>query len=99
MAPLYRPSIWPLLLHVSLCLQADGCFGGVQNSVEQGPYSVLGISPTATSQEVRQAFRRQAACWHPDKWAHKGSPHDVAEARERFSRVQEAYDALQGMLD
>ena len=52
-------------------------------------YSELGLSEGASAAEIKQAFRRLALKWHPDKNA------DNREAaEERFKRIAEAYDVL-----
>ncbi|CAK8995983.1 unnamed protein product [Durusdinium trenchii] len=45
------------------------------------PWSVLGLSPGASSSEVRRAFRARARLWHPDRG---GDP-------ERFQALSQAY--------
>jgi len=52
-------------------------------------YSMLGISSTASDAEVRQAYKKLAFKWHPDKNIGKES-----EATEKFRRVSEAYEVL-----
>lgn len=49
------------------------------------PYRTLGISPTASEQELRAAYRRLALRHHPDR--NGGS----LESARRFEDVQEAY--------
>ncbi|MBR4809508.1 MAG: TerB family tellurite resistance protein [Bacteroidales bacterium] len=56
-------------------------------------YSVLGISPTATDDEVKTAYRRMAMKNHPDKVATLG-PEVQKAASEKFRQVQEAYEAI-----
>ena len=51
-------------------------------------YEVLGISKSATADEIRKAHRRLVRQHHPD--ANKGNP----QAEEKFKEVQEAYDVL-----
>jgi DnaJ-class molecular chaperone len=51
-------------------------------------YDVLGVSRTATSDEIRKAYRRLARQYHPD--ANKSDP----RAQEKFIEAQEAYDVL-----
>ncbi|MCR5709524.1 MAG: TerB family tellurite resistance protein [Bacteroidales bacterium] len=59
----------------------------------ESAYAVLGISPTATDDEVRSAYRRMAMKNHPDKVATLG--HDVQKAAaEKFRQVHEAYEAI-----
>lgn len=52
------------------------------------PYAVLGISKTASDDEIKKAHRRLAKQLHPDL-----KPGDVASA-ERFKRVNAAYEFL-----
>ncbi|PWT96216.1 MAG: molecular chaperone DnaJ, partial [Blastocatellia bacterium] len=51
-------------------------------------YEVLGISRTATDQEIKSAYRRLAVRYHPDK-----NPND-ASAEEKFKEAAEAYGVL-----
>ena len=56
-------------------------------------YTVLEISPTATDDEVRSAYRRMAMKYHPDRVATLGT--DVQKAaEEKFKKVQEAYEEI-----
>ena len=56
-------------------------------------YTVLGISPSATDDEVRTAYRKMAMKNHPDKVATLG-PEVQKAAAEKFRQVQEAYEAI-----
>ena len=56
-------------------------------------YKILGISPTATDDEVKKAYRKMAVENHPDKVAYLGE--DVQRAaKEKFQRINEAYEAI-----
>ncbi len=56
-------------------------------------YKILEISPEATDEEVKKAYRRMAVKYHPDKVAHLGE--DVKKgATEKFQQVQAAYEAI-----
>ena len=55
------------------------------------PYSVLGVSPNATDEEIKKAYRRLSRKYHPD--ANINNP-DKAAAEERFKEVQAAYDQI-----
>jgi DnaJ-class molecular chaperone len=52
------------------------------------PYQELGVSRTASADEIRKAFRKLAKQHHPDT-----NPNDK-EAEERFKRVSAAFDIL-----
>ena len=56
-------------------------------------YTVLGISPTATDDEVRSAYRKMAMKNHPDKVATLGADVQKAAA-EKFRQIQEAYETI-----
>ena len=52
-------------------------------------YAVLNVDKSATSAEIRKAYRKQALLNHPDK-----NPGDEDAAQKRFLQVAEAYDVL-----
>jgi DnaJ like chaperone protein len=56
-------------------------------------YAVLEISPSATDDEVRTAYRRMAMKNHPDKVATLG-PDVQKAAAEKFRQIQEAYETI-----
>ncbi len=51
-------------------------------------YAILGVSRTATQEEIKKAYRRLAVKYHPDK-----NPGDK-EAEEKFKEAAEAYEVL-----
>ena len=57
------------------------------------PYSVLKVSPSATSQEISQAFRREMLKHHPDRQAN-ATPVERERATERSKIISEAYQKL-----
>ncbi|VBB44242.1 DnaJ domain protein [uncultured Desulfatiglans sp.] len=57
------------------------------------PYEVLGVERNAGQDEIRSAYRRLAAQYHPDKLSHLGQEFQ-ALAEKRFKEIQEAYETL-----
>lgn len=57
------------------------------------PYTVLGVSRGASAAEIKQAYRKLAAQYHPDKVAHLGPEFQVL-AEKRFKEIQEAYQQI-----
>ena len=56
-------------------------------------YRVLEVSPNASDDDVRRAYRRMSMKHHPDKVAHLGAEFQKA-ATEKFQRVNAAYAAI-----
>jgi molecular chaperone DnaJ len=51
-------------------------------------YETLGLSKSATSAEIKKAYRKMAIKYHPDK-----NPDNKA-AEEKFKKAAEAYEIL-----
>eukprot|EP00960_Hanusia_phi_P037934 753199-Hanusia_phi.AAC.1 len=68
-------------------------------------YSVLGIPPSSSQQEVKRAYHQLSLKWHPDKWFAEGgafegmeqaevTEEDGQQARAHFYRISTAYEVL-----
>jgi len=55
------------------------------------PYSVLGVSPNASNDEIKKAYRELSRKYHPDSYVDNPLA-DLAE--EKFKEVQEAYEQI-----
>ena len=56
------------------------------------PYSVLGVSRTATEEQVKKAYRELARKYHPDNYV----DNPLADlAQEKMKQINEAYDQIQ----
>ena len=58
------------------------------------PYTVLGVKPDASDEEVKRAYRELARKYHPDNYQNNPLA-DLAE--EKMKEVNEAYDAITKM--
>ena len=56
------------------------------------PYKILGVSPDATDEDIKTAYRGLARKYHPDKYRDS----DLAEmAGEKMKEINAAYDEIQ----
>lgn len=56
------------------------------------PYQVLGVSPSATDEQIKNAYRELARKYHPDNYANN----PLADlAQEKMKEINEAYDQIQ----
>ena len=62
-------------------------------SQRKDPYKVLGLTSTATDEEVKKAYRRLAMKYHPDKV--EGMGEEVKKnAEAQFREINEAYEQI-----
>ena len=62
--------------------------------MNKNPYEVLGVSQTATDDEVKKAYRELSRKYHPDSYVNN----PLAElAEEKFKEVQQAYEQIMKM--
>ncbi len=55
------------------------------------PYSVLGVSPNASDEEIKRAYRELARKYHPDNY-HDNPLSDLAQ--EKMKEINEAYEMI-----
>jgi hypothetical protein len=59
---------------------------------QERAFAVLGLSPGASEESVKQAFRDLAQVWHPDRFTHDQRLR--AKAEEKFKEINGAYQEL-----
>jgi DnaJ-class molecular chaperone len=57
--------------------------------MSQSYYEILGVNKTATNDEIKKAYKKLAAKWHPDK-----NLNDTKDAEIKFKEISEAYEVL-----
>lgn len=60
-----------------------------QSSMKTDYYELLGVSESATSVELKKAYRKKALLLHPDK-----NPDDIEHTTRLFNEVRVAYETL-----
>ena len=68
---------------------AGDSIGEARHRGHANHYALLQLEPSASAQELRQAFRRLSKLYHPDT-----TTLPEVEAQEAFGRLQQAYHAL-----
>ena len=61
----------------------------VINGQRETPYSILGISATATKDEIKKAYRKLIMQWHEDR-----NPNNTEEAKAMSRKIIAAYSLL-----
>jgi DnaJ like chaperone protein len=56
-------------------------------------YEILGVTPEASKAEIKEAYKKMAKQYHPDRVAHLGEEY-ARLAHEKFSQINAAYDAI-----
>ena len=58
-----------------------------------GAYTILEVDSSASNTELKRAYRKMAAKYHPDKVAHLGEEFGQL-AEEKFKAVNDAYEKI-----
>ncbi len=67
-----------------------------EQSSLQDAYEVLGLTSSASDEEVKKAYRRLMSQNHPDKLVAKGLPEEMMKlAKEKTQKITKAYETVQ----
>ncbi|MFQ5847372.1 MAG: DUF1232 domain-containing protein [Candidatus Methylomirabilales bacterium] len=69
--------------------------GGEQAQESPDPHTLLGVDRGASPEEIRTAYRRMVAQYHPDKVSHLGKEFQEM-AHQKLIAIQQAYEELMG---
>ncbi|RMD86496.1 MAG: molecular chaperone DjiA, partial [Alphaproteobacteria bacterium] len=59
------------------------------------PYAILGVTPDASDEEVKTAYRRLIKENHPDRLIAQGMPREfIAVANDRLAAINDAYERI-----
>jgi len=72
---------------------ASGAGAAHEEERSKDPYLVLGVTRQASAREIKQAYRKLAGQYHPDKVTHLGEEFRTL-AEKRFKEIQRAYQTL-----
>ena len=61
-------------------------------------YAILNLSPKATNEEIKQAYRRLTSMHHPDKLVAKGLPEEMLKiAEDKTREIRLAYERIRAI--
>ena len=72
---------------------AEGAARSVQCAAMSDPYAVLGVSSSASAEQITETYRALAQIYHPDRYA-TAPPRVRAEAEKRMQALNAAYDVV-----
>jgi len=66
----------------------------MRRATEKDLYSILGVTPDATAEEIRVAYLARTRVIHPDRFDPQKQPQDWKKANEMLVELNEAYSIL-----
>jgi len=74
----------------------DACFRSLRaRHVQDDPYAVLGVDPSASDADIRKAWRNAVKAAHPDVMIARGVPPEAVKlAEERLRALNTAWDEI-----
>ena len=70
----------------------------VSGANDEDAYAILYLAPTASNEEIKQAYRRLTSMHHPDKLVAKGLPEEMLKiAEEKTREIRLAYERIRAI--
>ncbi len=85
--------IWEIGLGMGLSNQDVNSVVAMFTDNLESAYKILEINSTATNEEVKKAYRKQAQQHHPDRVSYLGEEIQKS-AKEKFQKINEAYEKI-----
>jgi DnaJ like chaperone protein len=86
------------LAQIEALIRAQQMSAGRSDSTERDlaeAYRVLGVTPEATTKDIKLAYRRLMSQHHPDKLVARGLPESMrANAEQKTREIRSAYDRI-----
>lgn len=71
----------------------------MKSGFEKDLYTILGVAPHASQEEIRTAYLSRARILHPDRLNYKQQPEEWKKANDMLAEVNEAYAILRNVSD
>jgi curved DNA-binding protein CbpA len=62
--------------------------------MKRSDYEILKVDPSASFQEIKKAYKKQAMAWHPDRFPTAGEKQQT-KASQMFNQITEAFTRLE----
>ena len=91
----FKPEVFDLVVEE---LSGDDNAADASDTALAKAYATLGVSPDASDAEVKKAYKRKMAVFHPDKIEGKDlDPEWVELANQKSAEINQAYETIKAV--